>query len=164
MKQMKKYLLFIISMLCAVTGAWATPTTFGDHNSTWEVKPGSTMVITLGDGDRLQTLINSWTEDNPDALLLRISFTNRVHNNRDSRAWLTDTKYIRLKNIEVGYTINKPKFVPLLNSVRFFVNAQNLLTFTDFKGNDPEADGGNFQYGIKYPMTRVFNFGVKVNF
>lgn len=107
---------------------------------------------------------NSWTEDNQDAILPRISFTNRVHNNRDSRAWLTDTKYIRLKNIEVGYTINKPKFVPLLNSVRFFVNAQNLLTFTDFKGNDPEADGGNYQYGIKYPMTRVFNFGVKVNF
>lgn len=107
---------------------------------------------------------NSWTEDNQNAILPRISFTNRVHNNRDSRAWLTDTKYIRLKNIEVGYTINKPKFVPLLNSVRFFVNAQNLLTFTDFKGNDPEADGGNYQYGIKYPMTRVFNFGVKVNF
>ena len=106
---------------------------------------------------------NSWTEDNQDAKLPRISFDNG-NNTLDSRAWLNDTRYIRLKNIEIGYTINKPKFVPVLNSVRFFANAQNLLTFTDFKGNDPEADGGNFQYGIKYPMTRVFNFGVKVNF
>lgn len=107
---------------------------------------------------------NSWTVDNQDALLPRISFTNRVHNNRDSRAWLTDTRYIRLKNAELGYTINKPKFYSQLNSVRFYLTGQNLLTFTDFKGNDPEADGGNYQYGIKYPMTRVFNFGVKVNF
>lgn len=107
---------------------------------------------------------NSWTEDNQDALLPRISFTNRVHNNRDSRAWLIDTSYLRLKNVELGYTFNKPKLIPLFNSVRFYVSGQNLLTFTDFKGNDPEADGGNYQYGIRYPMTRVFNFGVKVNF
>ncbi len=107
---------------------------------------------------------NSWTEDNPDAILPRISFTNRVHNNRDSRAWLVNTSYARLKNVEIGYTIYKPKYVPVLNSVRFYVNAQNLLTITDFKGNDPEADGGSYQYGLKYPLTRVFNFGVKVNF
>lgn len=107
---------------------------------------------------------NSWTVDNQDAILPRISFTNRVHNNRDSRAWLINTAYVRLKNVEIGYTINKPKFIPLLNSVRFYVTGQNLLTFTSFKGNDPEADGGNYQYGIKYPNTRVYNFGVKVNF
>ncbi len=107
---------------------------------------------------------NSWTEDNQNASLPRISFTNRVHNNRDSRAWLINTAYVRLKNAEIGYTINKPKHIPLLNSVRFYVSGQNLLTFTSFKGNDPEADGGNWTYGIKYPLTRVYNFGVKVNF
>ncbi len=107
---------------------------------------------------------NSWTEDNPNSKLPRISFSNRVHNNRDSRAWLIDTRYARLKNVEIGYTINKPKWVPVFNSVRFYVTGQNLLTFTSFKGNDPEADGGNYTYGIKYPNTRVYNFGVKVNF
>lgn len=106
---------------------------------------------------------NSWTEDNQNALLPRISFDHAGHNNLDSRAWLINTSYIRLKNIEIGYTINKPKWVPLFNSVRFYVTGQNILTFTDFKGNDPEADGGNYQYGIKYPNTRVYNFGVKVN-
>lgn len=106
---------------------------------------------------------NSWTEDNQDALLPRISFTNSL-NTLDSRAWLIDTSYLRLKNVEIGYTFNKPKWIPLFNSVRFYVTGQNLLTFTDFKGNDPEADGGNYTYGIKYPNTRVFNFGVKVNF
>lgn len=107
---------------------------------------------------------NSWTEDNQNAILPRISFNNRSNNNADSRAWMVNTAYIRLKNVELGYTINKPKWIPLLNSVRFYVTGQNLLTFTDFKGNDPEADGGNWMYGIKYPLTRVYNFGVKINF
>jgi TonB-linked SusC/RagA family outer membrane protein len=107
---------------------------------------------------------NSWTEDNPNAILPRISFTNRVHNNRDSQAWMIDSKYVRLKNMELGYTINKPKWLPLLNYVRFYASGQNLLTFADFKGNDPEAPGSGLDYGLRYPMTRVYNFGLQVNF
>ena len=107
---------------------------------------------------------NSWTEDNPDASLPRISFTNRGHNNRDSQAWIIDSKYVRLKNVELGYTINKPRWLPLLNYVRFYASGQNLLTFADFKGNDPEAPGTGLDYGLRYPMTRVYNFGVQINF
>ena len=107
---------------------------------------------------------NSWTEDNTGAILPRISFNNRTHNNRDSRAWMINAKYVRLKNVEIGYTINKPKLVPLLNYVRFYVSGQNLLTFADFKGNDPEAPGTGLDLGMRYPMTRVYNFGVQVNF
>jgi TonB-linked SusC/RagA family outer membrane protein len=107
---------------------------------------------------------NSWTEDNPNAILPRISFTNRVHNNRDSRAWVIDSKYVRLKNVEIGYTFNKPKFLPLLNYMRIYASGQNLLTFADFKGNDPEAPGSGLDFGVRYPMTRVYNFGLQVNF
>ena len=109
-------------------------------------------------------LILGWQLDNPDAILPRISFNNRTHNNRDSRAWMINAKYVRLKNVEIGYTINKPKLVPLLNYVRFYVSGQNLLTFADFKGNDPEAPGTGLDLGMRYPMTRVYNFGVQVNF
>ena len=107
---------------------------------------------------------NSWTEDNTGAALPRISFTNRVHNNRDSQAWIIDSKYVRLKNLQIGYTFNKPRWLPLLNYVRFYVSGQNLLTFANFKGNDPEAPGSGLDYGLRYPMTRVYNFGVQVNF
>lgn len=107
---------------------------------------------------------NSWTEDNPGAILPRISMSNRVHNTRNSRAWIIDSKYVRLKNVEIGYTINKPKFLPLLNYVRVYASGQNLLTFADFKGNDPEAPGTGLDYGVRYPMTRVYNFGLQVNF
>lgn len=107
---------------------------------------------------------NSWTEDNPNAILPRISFVNRVHNNRDSRAWMIDSKYVRLKNVELGYTFNKPKAMPFFNYIRMFVSGQNLLTFSQFDGNDPEAPGSGLDFGVRYPMTRVVNMGVQVNF
>ena len=107
---------------------------------------------------------NSWTEDNPNAILPRISFTNRVHNNHDSRAWMINSRYVRLKNVELGYTFNKPKFMPFFNYIRLFASGQNLLTFSKFDGNDPEAPGSGLDFGVRYPMTRVVNMGVQVNF
>lgn len=104
---------------------------------------------------------NSWTEDNPDAILPRISFTNRTHNNRDSQAWVIDSKYVRLKNVEVGYTFKPKKGI---NYIRVYASGNNLLTFADFKGNDPEAPGSGLDYGVRYPMTRLFNIGAQFNF
>ncbi len=107
---------------------------------------------------------NSWTEDNPGAILPRISFTNRVHNNRDSAAWLVNSRFVRLKNVEIGYTFNKPKWMPFFNYFRVYASGQNLLTFSTFDGNDPEAPGSGLDFGVRYPMTRVVNLGVQLNF
>lgn len=105
---------------------------------------------------------NSWTEDNPDAILPRISLEKsaREHNGSLSAPWMVDASYIRLKNLEIGYTFRIPG-VPI-NSIRVYANGYNLLTFTSFKANDPEAQAG---FGsTRYPMTRVYNFGINVNF
>lgn len=107
---------------------------------------------------------NSWTEDNTNAILPRISFVNRVHNNRNSSAWMVDSRYIRLKNVEIGYTINKTHKLPFFNYIRVYLSGQNLLTFSRFDGNDPEAPGSGLDYGVRYPMTRVFNIGAQFNF
>ena len=107
---------------------------------------------------------NSWTESNPDAILPRISFTNRVHNNRDSRAWMIDSKYARLKNVEIGYTFNRRDESSFFNYIRVYLSGQNLLTFSYFDGNDPEAPGSGLDYGVRYPMTRLFNVGAQLNF
>ena len=107
---------------------------------------------------------NSWTEDNTDAILPRISFTNRVHNNRDSQAWVVDSRYVRLKNVEIGYTFTPKKQGSFFNYVRVYASGNNLLTFADFKGNDPEAPGSGLDYGMRYPMTRLFNIGAQINF
>lgn len=107
---------------------------------------------------------NSWTEDNTDAILPRISFTNRVHNNRDSQAWVINSRYVRLKNVEVGYAFVPKQKDAFFNYIRVYASGNNLLTFADFKGNDPEAPGSGLDYGVRYPMTRLFNIGVQVNF
>lgn len=106
---------------------------------------------------------NSWTEDNTNAILPRISFTNRVHNNRDSQAWIINSRYVRLKNVELGYTFT-PKKGGFFNYIRVYASGNNLLTFADFKGNDPEAPGSGLDYGVRYPMTRLFNIGAQFNF
>lgn len=105
---------------------------------------------------------NSWTEDNPDAILPRISLEKsaREHNGSLSAPWMVDASYIRLKNMEIGYSFRIPG-VPI-NNIRVYANGYNLLTFTSFKANDPEAQAG---FGsTRYPMTRVYNFGLNVNF
>ena len=105
---------------------------------------------------------NSWTESNPGAILPRISLEKsaREHNGALSSPWMVDASYIRLKNVEIGYTFRIPG-VPI-NSIRVYANGYNLLTFTSFKANDPEAQAG---YGsTRYPMTRVYNFGINFNF
>ena len=107
---------------------------------------------------------NSWTESNPNAILPRISFTNRVHNNHDSSAWMINSRYARLKNVEIGYTFNKSTKMQFFNYIRLYVSGQNLLTFSTFDGNDPEAPGSGLDYGVRYPMTRVFNIGAQLNF
>ena len=107
---------------------------------------------------------NSWTEDNPGAILPRISFDNRVHNNRDSQAWMINSRYVRLKNVEIGYNFNKPKAMPFFNYIRVYLSGQNLLTLSRFDGNDPEAPGAGLDFGVRYPMTRIFNIGAQFNF
>jgi len=78
-----------------------------------------------------------------------------------------DCSYLRLKNIEIGYTINQPFIRKAgLQSVRVFVSGHNLLTFCNkyVKAYDPETIAGSANTGWVYPLMRTFNVGVNVNF
>ncbi len=85
----------------------------------------------------------------------------------ESGVWRRDASYLRLKNIEIGYTLPK-KLVQKywLENVRIYANAYNLLTFADsfVKPFDPEKIEGSFSAGLGYPLTRSFNVGVNVSF
>ncbi|WP_276485632.1 SusC/RagA family TonB-linked outer membrane protein [Paraflavitalea pollutisoli] len=83
-----------------------------------------------------------------------------------SDLWLVSSDFVRLKNIEIGYTLNKPALLNKVNvsAIRLYANANNLLTWGDSidKGIDPEStDSGG--YGL-YPMTRVFVIGANIRF
>lgn len=71
------------------------------------------------------------------------------------------TAYLRLKQIEVGYTLPKWRQYPTLN-VRVYANAYNLLTITGVKFVDPEHPSDDL--GRLYPLNRTFTFGMQVSF
>ena len=85
-----------------------------------------------------------------------------------SDIFVSDGSFMRLRTVELGYTL--PQYLTkraFMERVRFYVSAQNLLTFTKYEGFDPEISSGGISLGIDrgvYPQARVFNFGVNVNF
>lgn len=86
---------------------------------------------------------------------------------RESSAWRMDASFLRVKSVELGYTI--PAVITgkvRLNNVRLYANAHNLLTFADpmLKMFDPEKDEGPYDAGYNYPLMQSINFGVNVSF
>jgi TonB-linked SusC/RagA family outer membrane protein len=77
---------------------------------------------------------------------------------------IQNASYLRLKSMEIGYTLSKNWTSKVgIESLRFFVNGYNLLTFTGvFEGVDPEKSSVN--HGYEYPLTQTFNFGVNLTF
>ena len=85
------------------------------------------------------------------------------NNKQTSSWWQRDGAYLRLKNFEVGYTLPKKLLARLgfVQSVRFYVSGNNLLTFSSFKLWDPEQGGGQ---GDTYPNNRIYSIGLNANF
>ena len=110
--------------------------------------------------------LNRWTEENKDFATYPRLTIGKNDNNKNSRSslYLYNASYLRLKNLEVGYTLPKNliRFAGLQN-VRFYAQGMNLLTFDslDDVDVDPETNNGN---GSWYPIQRIFNFGVDITY
>ncbi len=113
-------------------------------------------------GSALDITENRWYADDPNKNVnasfpkLTVSYgSDQNYNN--STLNLKDASYIRLKNIELGYTFHVWK----IESIRLFLSGQNLYTWDKLKIVDPEGTAGR---GMQYPQMRVFNVGCRVNF
>ena len=109
---------------------------------------------------------NRWTpETAATATLPRASFASEGNNTVDSRLWIVDASFLRLRNIEIGYTFT-PKLLKSigLTTLRIYANGYNLLSFTNnFPGGDPEQIRDQLD-NMKYPITKVMNVGVNIGF
>lgn len=105
---------------------------------------------------------NHWSENNPDpyAFWPRLSTEEVNNNNQDSTWWLRDGDFLRLKSIELGYTLPEQWFKIKNLRTRFYVSGLNLFTISKFNLWDNEM-GGN---GLGYPPQRVMNLGLQINF
>lgn len=98
---------------------------------------------------------------NPNGTMPRVSYGN-AWNGVVSDFWMQDTKYVRLKNFQLGYTFAKSLTGRLrINRLRVYVSGENLLTFTPTKWVDPEIPAGRLQY---YPQSKVMTVGISLNF
>lgn len=98
--------------------------------------------------------------ENPNATYPRLSYGGNLNNYRASSFWLRDGRYLRLKNLDIGYTLPKSLLIKLhLTSVRIYVSGQNLYTWSEFKDWDPELGSGR---GEIYPITKSLTAGMQI--
>jgi len=97
--------------------------------------------------------------------------TATANNRRSSSRFIEDGSYMRIKNVSLGYSLNKDLIKKLkLESLRIYFTTQNLYTFTLYEGLDPEvnyAGDDNTIVGtdfFTYPQTRSYNFGINIKF
>ncbi len=110
----------------------------------------------------LQFYENRWTVDNPSSEHPRIADRSDQYFSNGNTYWLQKTDYLRLKNLEFGYTLPAGIGQKIgISNLRFYVNGFNLLTFSGMKAYDPEAVN---QLGQYYPPSRILNTGVSVTF
>lgn len=99
------------------------------------------------------------TED-PNAEYPRLSYNGNSNNYRPSSFWMRDGRYLRLKTLEIGYTLPKTLLSKLqINSVRLFFIGTNLFTWSKFKMWDPELGSST---GEEYPLSKVLTVGLTV--
>lgn len=127
-------------------------------------------------GNMSTVLANSWRPDNQNTDIPRFSKTDGADNKwAYSDRWLEDGSYMRLKTLDIGYTLpkNLTKKVKLEN-VRIYTSMENLFTLTKYSGYTPDLGESSvagvsynvFSRGIdqgRYPLPRTISFGIQVN-
>ena len=107
------------------------------------------------------SISNNPATENPNASYPRLSYGGSGNNFRQSTYWLRNGSYLRLKTLEIGYSLPKSMVNKIhFNSMRLFFIGTNLLTFSSFKLWDPELGSSN---GEKYPLAKMFTLGLSVN-
>ena len=146
----------------------------GAGKSTYFIDGSTVHMFKLGDGwgNVLSEMANSnrWISadisgdpatENPNAEYPRLSYGPNSNNYQQSTYWLRNGSYLRLKTVELGYTlptqlVNKVHF----NTVRIFFVGTNLLTWSAFKLWDPEMGSTD---GKRYPLSKNLSLGISVN-
>ncbi len=120
-------------------------------------------------------VLNAWTPTNTNTNIPRAISSDPNQNSRPSTRFLEDGSYLRLKNIMLGYNVPATSLQSLTKGVvqnfRIYVSAQNILTFTDYSGFDPEVGNRtpnqSLTNGIDfavYPQPKAYLLGIQVGF
>lgn len=126
----------------------------------WNNSKFYTDFFQLWTGNHGTALLNAFDPvTNPDSNIPALTAVNTNEENRTSEYFIEDGSYVKLKNIQIGYSVPKKVSEKLgASSIRFYLQGQDLLTITKYTGADPEG------LGYPYPLPRTFTFGFNFNF
>lgn len=130
---------------------------------------GKNMLLSDSDGNfnRSSEILNAWSPTNTSSSIPRLSANDPNSNfTRPSDWYLEDASYLRLKNLMVSYDLTDllQKWSHLKersSRMSVYLSGENLFTITNYSGMDPECGGWD---ALKYPVSRVFSFGVKLTY
>ncbi|WP_026995750.1 SusC/RagA family TonB-linked outer membrane protein [Flectobacillus major] len=115
--------------------------------------------------------LNRWTPTNTNTNEPRVTEADPNNNYRFSDRYVEDGSYFRFKNVTIGYTLPNALLSKIgVRTTRVYVSADNLFTFTKYKGYDPEVGsyyGSPLGYGVDvgtYPPARTFRVGLNLGF
>ena len=114
-------------------------------------------------------ILARWTGENStnDARFPRYSFVDNNNNARVSDRYVEDGSFVKIKNLQIGYSLPASLTKKGLNKVRFYFQVKNAYTFTKYTGYDPEIPGGILETGVDrgaYPQPRTFALGLDIKF
>lgn len=113
--------------------------------------------------NQTQKVLDRWTGEGTNNSTPRAIYSDPNKNTRASNRFIEDGKYLRLKNVTLGYTLPASLLKKVyISNLRIYMSAQNLLTLTDYSGFDPEVQGG--VDNSNYPLTRNISFGIDIKF
>jgi TonB-dependent starch-binding outer membrane protein SusC len=95
----------------------------------------------------------------------RYSFTDANSNIRVSDRYVEDGSFVKIKNLQLGYTFPQGVTKNIFSKLRIYVQVKNAYTFTKYSGYDPEISGGILDTGVDrgaYPQPRIYSFGVDI--
>ena len=112
---------------------------------------------------------NAWSSDNPNAEYSRLSFQDKALNMRASDKWVKNGNFLRIANLQVGYTLPKAFAKKIyLENARVSLSVSNLACISPYnKYGDPETGGKILVTGLdtgRYPMPRTYTLGLNVTF
>ncbi len=111
--------------------------------------------------NRWNKILDAWSPENPNSNIPRISASDPNKNFQTTSDWyLEKGDYLRVKNIQLGYTFHKMSWN---TGMRVYISADNLITITKYSGMDPEVGGIGLDGG-QFPVSRVLAAGLKLNF
>jgi hypothetical protein len=131
----------------------------GDVKTYWNAAAYNTPTVRYGYQINKEIADGRWYEGRTDATYPRLLSYTDTRNTQASTAYLQSNAYVKIRNIQLGYTIPKSiTNIIQVDRLRVYGSLENFFTFTSYKGFDPEVSG------LDYPTTKQAVVGINVTF